>query len=97
MLFSKVRKEEFELLGLGRYAIKSGDLVRFKQHGKLASQFGFWRTGVNYWIIGLCISYDKVQGIVKILHKGQVISKQKWDVEKAGKKDIEFRRLDETR
>ncbi len=39
----------------------------------------------------------QVQGIVRILHKGQVISKQKWDVEKAGKKDIEFRRLDETR
>ena len=97
MLFSRVRKKEFELLGLGRYAIKSGDLVRFKQLGQLPSQFGNWSPGVNYWIIGLCISYDKVQGIVKILHKGQIISKLKWNVEKAGNKDKKFRRLCETR
>jgi hypothetical protein len=77
--------------------VKPGDLIRFKQHGKLSSQFGNRPTEVNYWIIGLCISYDKVQGIVKILHKGQVISKQKWDVEKAGNKDKKFRRLCETR
>jgi hypothetical protein len=31
------------------------------------------------------------------LHHGKIIRKAKWLVEKAGKKDIEFRRLDETR
>ena len=77
--------------------MQKGDLVRFKQHGRLASQFGNWSTGVNYWTIGLCLSYDKVQGLVKILYRGKIIKQPKWSVEKAGKKDIEFRRLDETR
>ena len=77
--------------------MKAGDLVRFQQTGQFIQRVGDWPMQEKYWIIGLCLSYDKIQGIVKILHRGKIIRKAKWLVEKAGKKDIEFRRLDETR
>lgn len=77
--------------------MKPGDLVRFEQTGQLIRRVGDWPTQEKYWTIGLCLSYDKVQGLVKILYRGKIIKQPKWSVEKAGKKDIEFRRLDETR
>jgi len=77
--------------------MKAGDLVRFEQTGRLVHRIANWPIQEKYWTIGLCLSYDKIQGIVKILHHGKIIRKAKWLVEKAGKKDIEFRRLDETR
>ena len=77
--------------------MKKGDLVRFEQTGQLIHRVGDYPIQEKYWTIGLCLSYDKIQGIVKILYRGKIIRKAKWLVEKAGKKDIEFRRLNETR
>ena len=77
--------------------MKAGDLVRFQQFGQLIHRLGGRPVQQKYWTIGLCLSYDKVQGIVKILYKGKILSKQKWSVEKAGEKDVQFRRLIQTR
>ena len=76
--------------------MKNGDLVRFQHPGQFLGRVSGRPVQHMYWTIGLCLSYDPVQGIVKILYKGKIISKQKWSVEKAGAKDVQFRRLIET-
>ena len=77
--------------------MKAGDLVRFQQTGQLIHRIGDYPEQEKYWTIGLCLSYDKIQGIVKILYCGKIIRQPKWSVEKAGEKDVQFRRPYKTR
>ena len=72
--------------------MKPGDLVRFKENGPLFCAPGQQPKSIKYWVIGLCVSHDKVQHSVKILHKGKIINKHSSRVEKAGKKDVKYRR-----
>ena len=72
--------------------MKPGDLVRFKENGPLACAPGKNPKQIKYWVIGLCISHNKIQHSVSILHKGKVIKCHSSKAEKAGKKDVKYRR-----
>ena len=54
--------------------MKPGDLVRFEQTGQLIHHIGDYPEQEKYWTIGLCLSYDKVQG--KITYVGKEYVKQ---------------------
>ena len=72
--------------------MKQGDLVRFQEYGDLVCQKGKHPKQSLHWVIGLCVLHNKVQHSVSILHKGRIIKQHSSRVEKAGKKDVKYRR-----
>jgi hypothetical protein len=72
--------------------VKPGDLVRFQEYGYPIYRKGKQPKQSLYWVIGLCVLHNKVQHSVSILYKGKIIKQHSSRVEKAGKKDVKYRR-----